>query len=658
LEVINAYLRYDKYFIDFILFNMKHTYALGLAILTAGALIAQSPRFMVAEAFSNAGCGPCAQQNPAYGTLLGGNTDKVVGVKYQTAGPGFDPMNVQNPTDVNTRASYYGITGVPYGVLDGTAHTGSSYLGALANLNQSKINTRYAVTSPFDLQVTHTISPDLANISISVTITATEDINIGSQPMILHVLIAEREITFATAPGTNGETTFKGIMRKMYPNASGTTLSSSWTDGTSQTVTFTETLPTYLYKISEVGVVAFIQNNTTKEVLQGGYSAPAPLADYGAVTAIAGPSGLNCTGDLSGVNATIRNLGNVNMTSATVNYAINGGTSSSFPYTGSIAPNATANVAIPNLTGLTGGTNTLSVWLTQINGNSALTSPIGTQSKDFNVSGAPTAGPAAETFESTSFPTNWIIDNQGASVGWQRVQGAGGFGASNRCMRAFFWNMPNAATADLFTPRFDLSNSGPMQLEFDVAYTYWTAGTPENDRLRVDYSTNCGSTWTNLFDKAGTALSTAPPVGSTSNPFVPSATQWRKETVDLSAINANDVLFRFRGISAFGDNLYVDNINVTAFSASIDENNTLAMSVFPNPASDATQLQFTMNEMAEVTVKVLNMAGQAVITHHAGELANGPHQIQLNTAGLSSGVYQIAIGFGTKTEYTRLVVVR
>ncbi len=637
---------------------MKHTYALGLAILTAGALIAQSPRFMVAEAFSNAGCPPCAQQNPAYGTLLAGNTSKVIGVKYQTAGPGFDPMNVQNPTEVNTRASYYGITGVPYGVLDGTAHTGSSYLGALANLNQSKINTRYAVTSPFDLQVTHTISPDLANISISVTITATEDINIGSQPMILHVLIAEREITFATAPGTNGETTFKGIMRKMYPNASGTTLSSSWTDGTSQTVTFTETLPTYLYKISEVGVVAFIQNNTTKEVLQGGYSAPAPLADYGAVTAIAGPSGLNCTGDLSGVNATIRNLGNVNMTSATVNYAINGGTSSSFPYTGSIAPNATANVAIPNLTGLTGGTNTLSVWLTQINGNSALTSPIGTQSKDFNVSGAPTAGPAAETFESTSFPTNWIIDNQGESVGWQRVQGAGGFGASNRCMRAFFWNMPNAATADLFTPRFDLSNSGPMQLEFDVAYTYWTAGTPENDRLRVDYSTNCGSTWTNLFDKAGTALSTAPPVGSTSNPFVPSATQWRKETVDLSAINANDVLFRFRGISAFGDNLYVDNINVTAFSASIDENNTLAMSVFPNPASDATQLQFTMNEMAEVTVKVLNMAGQAVITHHAGELANGPHQIQLNTAGLSSGVYQIAIGFGTKTEYTRLVVVR
>ncbi len=637
---------------------MKNTYAWGLAILTAGALTAQSPRFIVAEAFSNAGCGPCAQQNPAYGTLLGGNTDKVVGVKYQTAGPGFDPMNVQNPSEVNTRAGYYNISGVPYGVLDGTPHTGSSYTGALANLNQSKINTRYADSSAFDLQVTHTISPDLSSISISVTITATEDIDIGSQVMRLHVLIAEREITFATPPGTNGETTFKGVMRKMYPNASGTTIASSWTDGTSQTITFTETLPTYLYKISEVGVVAFIQNNNTKEVLQGGYSAPQPLSDYGSVTAIAGPTGLNCTGDLSGVNATIRNLGNVNLTSATVNYAVNGGTASSFPYTGNIAPNATANVAIPNLTGLAGGTNTLSVWLTQINGNSALTSPIGTQSKDFSVSGTPTAGPAAETFESTSFPANWIIDNQGAAIGWQRVQGAGGFGASNRCMRAFFWNMPNAATADLFTPRFDLSNSGPMQLEFDVAYTYWTAATPENDRLRVDYSTNCGGTWTNLFDKAGTALSTAPPVSSTSNPFVPSATQWRKETIDLSAINANDVLFRFRGISAFGDNLYVDNINVTAFSASIDENNTLAMSVFPNPASESTQLQFTMNEMAEVSIKVLNMAGQAVITHHAGELANGPHQIQLNTSGLASGVYQIAIGFGTKTEYTRLVVVR
>jgi hypothetical protein len=86
------------------------------------------------EEFTNASCGPCASQNPAFDALLSANASKCTSIKYHTNWPGVDPMNAQNPTDVGTRVTYYNVTGVPYAVMDGSPITGSNYLGAPANL--------------------------------------------------------------------------------------------------------------------------------------------------------------------------------------------------------------------------------------------------------------------------------------------------------------------------------------------------------------------------------------------------------------------------------------------------------------------------------------------------------------------------------------------
>jgi len=99
---------------------MKRTLILAGLLVTGIAVNAQVQRNVLAEAFSNASCGPCASQNPGYNALLGTNTTKVIAVKYQWYFPGFDPMNAQNPTEPNARISYYGQSGVPCGVLDGT----------------------------------------------------------------------------------------------------------------------------------------------------------------------------------------------------------------------------------------------------------------------------------------------------------------------------------------------------------------------------------------------------------------------------------------------------------------------------------------------------------------------------------------------------------
>lgn len=74
------------------------------------------------EEFTQASCGPCASQNPAFNAVLAANTAKATSLKYQTSWPGVDPMNAQNPTDVQTRVNYYSVNGVPDAIMDGNVY--------------------------------------------------------------------------------------------------------------------------------------------------------------------------------------------------------------------------------------------------------------------------------------------------------------------------------------------------------------------------------------------------------------------------------------------------------------------------------------------------------------------------------------------------------
>jgi hypothetical protein len=91
----------------------------------------------------------------------------------------------------------------------------------------------------------------------------------------LRVAIIEKTITFTSAPGGNGEKVFENVMRKMYPDATGTTLATAWTVGQTQTFKFAAKIPTYIYKKTEIAAVAWIQDDTGKNVKQSAYS-PSP----------------------------------------------------------------------------------------------------------------------------------------------------------------------------------------------------------------------------------------------------------------------------------------------------------------------------------------------------------------------------------------------
>jgi len=249
---------------------------LYLLVLLSCMGVVEAQRMVLLEHFTQASCPPCATYNPALNSLLDQNLDKVVAIKYQTSWPGTDPMNADNPSDVGTRVNYYGVSGVPNSVMDGNYYNGSP-----TGVNQGKINTRGNTSAKVKTTVSYTLIDKPAPVKDSMTVTATvKAITSIVAGYVLHMVAIEREINFVSAPGSNGEKKFESVMKKMLPSATGTTLS-ALAAGDSVTYTYKWAItkatgtPVY-YNVSNAAAVAFVQNNSTKEVLGAGYDEPRP----------------------------------------------------------------------------------------------------------------------------------------------------------------------------------------------------------------------------------------------------------------------------------------------------------------------------------------------------------------------------------------------
>ena len=56
----------------------------------------QAKKLIMFEHFTQASCGPCAAQNPAFQAVYIKNKHNVNHVAYHTSWPGVDPMNAAN----------------------------------------------------------------------------------------------------------------------------------------------------------------------------------------------------------------------------------------------------------------------------------------------------------------------------------------------------------------------------------------------------------------------------------------------------------------------------------------------------------------------------------------------------------------------------------
>ncbi len=219
------------------------------------------------------------------------------------------------------------------------------------------------------------------------------------------------------------------------------------------------------------------------------------------------------------------------------------------------------------------------------------------------------AVPLFEGFESGIYPpVDWrIIDNDGV-ITWQESS-VGGF--SNSAHSAYVPNFSNSVSGKkdvLLSPVLDLSLLPNPYLKFDVAY----ARIPNRpDTLGIFYTSDCGITKNFIYKKTGLSLATG---GVSTTNFIPSPTQWRTDSV-LLPVTAGDVQIGFENTNGYGNNIYIDNINIYDVVVGINEiENDIEVTVSPNPAKDF--VEFVLKGQAVnagvISIELFNSAGEMI----------------------------------------------
>lgn len=223
-------------------------------------------KIVLMESFSNVGCAPCVSTNSIINSLKDSyGYDKLLVIKFPTNFPApNDVFYTANKTENNARIAYYNILSAPTVILDGVLKATASD----SNNIKSKIDARSADTAKFVISV----SDSIANNTIFIKTKVQNFAYTGSDfsDLILHTVIVEKDIEFATPPGSNGEKIFHNVMRKMLPDQSGTELVTIPVGG-SNSFSFEQNIASS-WQQQQLYIISFIQNKTTKDILQAGSS--------------------------------------------------------------------------------------------------------------------------------------------------------------------------------------------------------------------------------------------------------------------------------------------------------------------------------------------------------------------------------------------------
>ena len=352
----------------------------------------------------------------------------------------------------------------------------------------------------------------------------------------------------------------------------------------------------------------------------------------------------------------LKNHGSTTLTSATINYQLDGGPVVSQPWSGSLALHAMATVTLAPMNSIGDGSHLLKVYTTSPNSgtdadhsNDTATVVFVTQLNNF---------PIFEGFEHAVFPyQTWRIGNPDGNDTWFRNNTVGGFGNSTSCAEYDDNNTMNGYQGQydsIYSPTINFSNAvSPIVLSFSVAYIQ--RNNTVHDSLLVSVSSDCGSTWSNIYAKGGATLATV--IGAQTNPFTPTSGQWRRDSVLLNTLAGHsNVMFAFANYNANGNNIYLDDINISVGNTGIpiSNNSNDVFNLYPNPSNGILNVSIELNRIDDVSIHVMNMLGQEICTKNIGNTSGGIYSLDLS--GVSKGIYFVQLITNKETTVKRITI--
>lgn len=318
---------------------------------------------------------------------------------------------------------------------------------------------------------------------------------------------------------------------------------------------------------------------------------------------------------------TLQNVGDNALTSADFTITFDGQTTQ-YSWTGNLAKYATAQVTLPRVSSSANGEHSYSVALVNVNGQADADTVWGSSATVFQIQNVGTTADIDEDF-SDGIPNNWYDED-------------GNIDEYNDALYFYGYGYDSGTKENLYMPLMDLTRFQHPVLKFDVAYRMYSSSGGK-ERLKVQGSTNLGSSFTNLYNKYGAELATVD--GYTNYAFVPEDDEWRTETVDLMPLatggdvsTLNSVLLRFVFTSGYGNVVWLDNVRVVE-GVGIEDVALESLEIYPNPTTGVLNI----NSSEEIDqVQILNLQGQLI------RAENGNVKM-ISMTDLSSGIYMLKV---------------
>lgn len=206
-----------------------------------------------------------------------------------------------------------------------------------------------------------------------------------------------------------------------------------------------------------------------------------------------------------------------------------------------------------------------------------------------------------------------------------------------------YGNVANSTNNTLtLTNAINLAGVSNPRLEF---FARW-ANQATSDYVRLQISTNNGSTWTNLAGRYTTLVGGQPA-------YTRSMGTWAWESISLAPYAGQHITLRFNLVtntSLRGDGFYFDELRVVEYRDSVISMVERAAGVptvfaleqnFPNPFNPLTQIALGIPAPAIASLKVYDVLGREMTTLVHDRLEPGRYIARWDARGVSSGMYLV-----------------
>ncbi|HNQ12948.1 MAG TPA: immune inhibitor A [Bacteroidia bacterium] len=274
------------------------------------------------------------------------------------------------------------------------------------------------------------------------------------------------------------------------------------------------------------------------------------------------------------------------------------------------------------------------------------------------------SGPQWVTTNSVTYQAgnSWQAGTPGQSV----INNA--FSGTNAWMTGLTTNYPNRDSSALYTPVFNIDYGKCYKLSFMHNYyseLYQDGGT-------VEYTTDNAQTWTvmgfglepNWMNSLHvTALGGIPPRAGWSG----NSNGWLSADHLYQPWVTGQVIFRFRFASdnSFGlegwaiDDVCFEEVTTPCVTSVIDPeaDGLLLGQNYPNPSNGYTTIEYSIPTNGHVSLEIIDLLGQTIMTPLNENQSGGVHSIDLNTNRLSPGIYFYVLRFNKDNSIMRKMVI-